>query len=145
MKTTNKKLTIEDVFGFTKKREEFNSDTEFMAYLLTEHLEPDFYSSMDKTVNEEELPKERFKMIDVYPDFYTKNCNTATNENTLNMIDVFKLTFSKKREDFILEEEYQNYKIKEIAKVMTQTSIKISPSPVLRRKERERINKLLNK
>lgn len=145
MKTTNKKLTIEDVFGFTKKREEFNSDTEFMAYLLTEHLEPDFYSSMDKNENEKELSKNTFKMIDIYPDFYSKNCNIATNENTLKIIDVFKLTFSKKREDFISEEEYQNYKIKEIAKVMIQTPIKISPSPLLRRKERERINKLLNK
>ena len=70
---------------------------------------------------------------------------TTTNENTLNMIDLLKLTFSKKREDFISEKDYQNYKIKEIAKVMIQTPIKIYLSPVLRRKERERINKLLNK
>ena len=69
----------------------------------------------------------------------------TTKENTLKMIDRFKFTFSKKREEFISEEEYQNYKIKEIAKVMIQTPIRISTSPAIRRKERERINKLLNK
>ena len=61
------------------------------------------------------------------------------------MIDIFKFTFSKKREEFISEEEYQNYTIKELVKVMIQTPIRISTSPVIRRKERERINKLLNK
>lgn len=151
MKKTNKKLTIEDIFGFTRTREEFNSDIEFLAYVYTSHLdvagnayianrffESSEFKDLDKTVNEEELPKERFKMIDIYPDFYT-------NENTFKMIDIFKFTFSKKREEFISEEEYQNYTIKELVKVMIQTPIRISTSPVIRRKERERINKLLNK
>lgn len=33
MKTTTKKITIENVFGFIKKREEFNSDIEYLAYI----------------------------------------------------------------------------------------------------------------
>ena len=133
MKTTNKKLTIEDVFGFIKKREEFNSDIEYLAYVYTEHLEvagnafkanrffeSSEFENLAKTENEKELPKNTFKMIDIYPDFYTKNCNTTTNKNT-NNYEAFELLFTdKKREDFNSNEEYEEYKEHEIKYVIEE-------------------------
>lgn len=83
--TTNKNTNNYEIFKIDlEKRKEFNSDIEYLAYLYTEHLEVAgnayianrFFESSEfkdlaKTVNEKELPKKRFKMIDIYPDFYS--------------------------------------------------------------------------
>ena len=72
MKTTNKKNTNNyetfELLFTDKKREDFNSDEEYEEYKKLKKIE---IEEIVKAMLPMEGDKERFTMIDIYPDFYS--------------------------------------------------------------------------